>query len=215
MPLFRNKSQSQAQRLASWRSKSLQRGGAADDGLAALLEELGAGFSEHRKGMAVEVGGGLLFVGAIDDGTTLSGWSPFAGAADDPAELAALLRRNLDPVLVWTSRSDVDGEEELGARFAVPLDGFERGAVLLALETMAGSLGDEALAGRARDARGRPAARPPSSRRTPVPRRRWRWRSTRSACPPWSTPRAPGSGACPWSAESSRRSCATRARASC
>ena len=156
MPLFRNKSQSQAERLASWRSKSLQRGGAADDGLAALLEELGAGFSEHRKGMAVEVGGGLLFVGAIDDGTTLSGWSPFAGAADDPAELAGLLRRNLDPVLVWSSRSDVDGEEELGARFAVPLDGFERGAVLLALETMAASVGDEALAGRARDARDRP-----------------------------------------------------------
>ena len=153
MPLFRKKSQSQAQRLATWRSESLQRGGAADEGLGALLEELGAAGSAHPKGTVVEVGGGgLLFVGTIDDGTTLSGWSPFAGE-HDAAELAELLRRNLDPGLVWTSRSDVGGEAELGARFAVPLDGFERGAVLLALETMAGSLGDEALAGRARDAR--------------------------------------------------------------
>jgi hypothetical protein len=152
MPLFRKKSQSQAERLASWRSESLRRGGAADEGLAALLDELGAAYSEHREGIAVEVGGGRLFVGTIDDGRTLSGWAPFAGE-HDAAELAALLRRNLDPVLVWTSRSDVGGEEELGARFAVPLDGFERGAVLLALETMAGSLGDEALAGRVRDAR--------------------------------------------------------------
>ncbi len=151
MPLFRKKSQSQAERLASWRSESLQRGG-ADDGLAALLEELGAGVSVHNEGTVVEVAGGHLFVGTIDDGTTLSGWSPFEGTYD-AAELATLLRRNLDPVLVWTSRSDVGGEEELGARFAVPLDGFERGAVLLALETMAGSLGDEGLAGRARDAR--------------------------------------------------------------
>jgi hypothetical protein len=153
--MFRKKSQSQAERLASWRSESLQRGGAADDGLAALLEELGAGFAVHKEGTVVEVGGGRLFLGPIDDGTTLSGWSPFEGSYD-AAELAELLRRNLDPGLVWTSRSDVGGEEELGARFAVPLDGFERGAVLLALETMAASLGDAALAGRARDARNPP-----------------------------------------------------------
>jgi hypothetical protein len=152
MPLFRKKSRGQAERLAAWRSESLQRGGVADEGLGALLEELGARFSEHRKGRAVEVGGGRLFVGTIDNGTTLSGWAPFA-ATQDRADLAGLLERNLDPVLVWTSRSNVGDDDELGARFAVPLDGFERGAVLLALETMAASLGDEALAGRAREAR--------------------------------------------------------------
>ena len=42
MPLFRKKSQSQAERLASWRSESLQRRGAAGDGLAAL-QGAGAG----------------------------------------------------------------------------------------------------------------------------------------------------------------------------
>jgi hypothetical protein len=155
MPLFPKKSQSQAERLASWRSGALQRGGAADDGLRPLLEEIGAGFTEQPEGLVVEVGPGRLFVGAIDDGSTLSGWAPFA-PMDGRADLRALLARNLDPILVWTSRSDVGGVDELGARFAVPLDGFERGAVLLALETMAGSLGDAALAGRARDARGGP-----------------------------------------------------------
>ena len=50
---------------------------------------------------------------------------------------------------MWTSL----GDDELGARFAVPLDGFDRGAVLLALEAIAATLGDEALAARAREAR--------------------------------------------------------------
>ena len=54
---------------------------------------------------------------------------------------------------MWTCRSDAGGDDELGARFAVPLDGFDRGAVLLALEAMAGALGDEALATRARELR--------------------------------------------------------------
>jgi hypothetical protein len=152
MPLFRKKSQSQAERLASWRSGALQRGGAADEGLGALLGEIGAGFTEQPEGLVVDVGAGQLFIGTIDDGSTLSGWAPFA-PTDGGADLRGLLSRNLDPVLVWTSRSDVGGVDELGARFAVPLDGFERGSVLLALETMAASLGDEALAGRARDAR--------------------------------------------------------------
>jgi hypothetical protein len=155
MPLFRKTSQSQAQRLASWRSQALQRGGGAADGLPALLEELGAIFSEHRKGIVVEVGAGQLFVATIDGGTTLSGWSPIEDTRD-ATELAGLLERNLEPRLVWISRSAVGDDDELGARFAVPLDGFERGAVLLALETMAASLGDEALAERARDARDRP-----------------------------------------------------------
>ena len=148
MPLFRKKSQSQAERLASWRSDALRAGARADDGLGPLLEELGADASEQRRGWAVELAGGRLFIATIDDGTTLSGWSPIEDS-HDAGELAALLQRNLDPRLVWTSRSD----DELGARFAVPLDGFDRGAVLLALETMAAALGDEALAARAREAR--------------------------------------------------------------
>lgn len=153
MPFFRNKSQSQAERLASWRSQALQHGGgAAADGLRDLVEELGIPVSEEREGLALEVGPAGLFIGTIDDGTTLSAWAP-TGAPPDSAALGELLRRNLDPVLVWSSRSDAGGADELGARFAVPLDGFERGAVLLALEAMAGALGDEALAGRARDAR--------------------------------------------------------------
>jgi hypothetical protein len=152
MPLFRKKSQSQAERLASWRSEALQRGGAADAGLRDLVEELEVPVSEERDGLALEVGPAGLFVGTIDGGTTLSAWAP-TEAPLGSSDLADLLRRNLEPILVWSSRSDVSGEDELGARFAVPLDGFERGAVLLALETMAGALGDEALAGRARDAR--------------------------------------------------------------
>ena len=151
MPLFRKKSQSQADRLASWRSEALS-GAGAIDGVGALLEEIGAAASEEPGGWLVDVGGRDLFIATIDDGTTLSAWSPMDDS-HDAAELAALLGRNLEPVLVWISRDDAGPEPELGARFAVPLDGFERGAVLLALETMAAALGDEALAGRARDAR--------------------------------------------------------------
>ena len=151
MPLFRKKSQSQAERLASWRSEALRAGARADDGLGPLLEEIGVDASEHRRGWVVELAGGPLFIATIDDGTTLSGWAPIEDT-HDAGELAALLQRNLDPRLVWTSL----GDDELGARFAVPLDGFDRGAVLLALETMAATLGDEALAARAREARDPP-----------------------------------------------------------
>jgi hypothetical protein len=154
MPLFRKKSQSQAQRLASWRSETLS-GAHATDGVGALLEELGAAFSEERRGWVVEVGASRLFIATIDDGTTLSGWAPIEDT-HDAGELLALLRRNLDPGLVWTCRSDAGGDDELGARFAVPLDDFDRGAVLLALEAMAGALGEEGLAARARDLRGGP-----------------------------------------------------------
>ena len=151
MPLFRKKTQSQAQRLASWRSETLS-GAHANDGVGALLEELGAGFTEERRGWVVDVGASRLFIATIADGTTLSGWSPIEDT-HDAGELLALLHRNLEPGLVWTCRSDAAGSDELGARFAVPLDDFDRGAVLLALEATAGALGDEALATRARDLR--------------------------------------------------------------
>ena len=45
----------------------------------------------------------------------------------------------------------------LGARFKLPFDGFDRAAALLALETAAGLLGDDAVAERARALRGAPA----------------------------------------------------------
>ena len=151
MPLFRKKSQSQAQRLASWRSEALS-GADAADGVGALLDDLGATASEERKGWVVEAGTGRLFIATIDDGTTLSGWSPIE-ATHDASALLALLRRNLEPGLVWTCRSDAGGSEEFGARFAVPLDGFDRGAALLALEAMAGAVGDDALATKARELR--------------------------------------------------------------
>ena len=151
MPLFRKKTQSQAQRLASWRSETLS-GAHANDGVGALLEELGASFTEERRGWVVDVGASRLFIATIADGTTLSGWSPIEDT-HDAGELLALLHRNLEPGLVWTCRSDAAGSDELGARFAVPLDDFDRGAVLLALEATAGALGDEALATRARDLR--------------------------------------------------------------
>ena len=151
MPLFRKKTQSQAQRLASWRSETLS-GAHANDGVGALLEELGAGFTEKRGGWVVDVGASRLFIATIAYGTTLSGWSPIEDT-HDAGELLALLHRNLEPGLVWTCRSDAAGSDELGARFAVPLDDFDRGAVLLALEATAGALGDEALATRARDLR--------------------------------------------------------------
>jgi hypothetical protein len=152
MPLFRKKSRSQAERLASWRSETLSGGGRALEGIGPLLEELGADASDQPGGWVVELAGGRLFIATRDEGTTLSGWAPIAETLD-AGELAALLRRNLEPVLVWTARSDAGGTDELGARFAVPLDGFDRGAVLLALEAMCGALGDEALATRAREAR--------------------------------------------------------------
>ncbi|MEO8690569.1 MAG: hypothetical protein ABI611_20415 [Solirubrobacteraceae bacterium] len=152
MSLFRKKSRSQAERLASWRSEALTGGGRALDGVGPLLEELGADASEQRDGWVVELAGDRLFIAAIDDGTTLSGWAPIEDT-HDAGELLALLRRNLEPRLVWTCRSDAGGTDELGARFAVPLDGFDRGAVLLVLEAMAGALGDEPIATRARDLR--------------------------------------------------------------
>ena len=70
---------------------------------------------------------------------------------------------------------------DLGARVAVPLDGFDRAAVLLGLESIAGAAGDPALAARARDARGPDAASSPSRPRTSAATPPCRARSTRSA----------------------------------
>jgi hypothetical protein len=139
MPLFRKKSQNQSQAagLASWRSE-----------MGPLLDELDAGASEEQQGWVVEVGGGRLFMTPIENGSVLSGYLE-AEDTRDPGELAELLRRNLEPRLTWASLGDAkDGP--LGIRFAIPLDGFDRDAVLLALE----ALGDATLSTRAREARG-------------------------------------------------------------
>ena len=134
MPLFRKKSQIESQ--APWGSE-----------LGALLEELSAGASEARGGWTAEVGGGRLYLAPAEGGAVLSGYLELEDTRD-PGELAALLRRNLEPRLTWTSLGDAS-DGPLGMRFAVPLDGFDRVAVLLALE----ALGDDALSARARELR--------------------------------------------------------------
>ena len=215
MPLFRKKSQSQAQRLASWRSEALSRGGSAGDGVGSCWDELGATASEERKGRVVEAGVGRLFIATIDDGTTLSGWAPIEDT-HDTAALAALLRRNLEPGLVWTCRSDAGGDDELGARFAVPLDGFDRGAVLLALEAMAGALGDEPLATRARELRDPPRGEAEEqAANAGVHRGGAGARSRGSGCPPRPTRAPRGLARRRSTAAWSRPSCATPARACC
>ena len=213
MPLFRKKRQSQARRMASWRSEALS-GAHAADGVGALLDELGATASEERTGWVVEAGAGRLFIATIDDGTTLSGWSPL-DATHDASALLALLRRNLEPGLVWTCRSDAGGSDELGARFAVPLDGFDRGAVLLALEAMAGALGDEALTTRARELREPPRGEADEQAANARAGRAVRAALDAVGLSAEDDPGAPGSGASRSTTRSSRRSCATPARACC
>ena len=154
MPLFRKKSQSQADRLLDWRSGALSRGATTLEGLGPLLEELGLTATQERRGWHTEIGdGGRLFISTVADGTTLSAWTPLEDS-HDAGQLAELLRRNLDSVLAWAALGD-DGEggHDLGARIAIPLDGFERASVLLGLESIAGAAGDQALAARAREAR--------------------------------------------------------------
>ena len=213
MPLFRKKSQSQAQRLASWRSEALSGRAAATARRAARGARRAA--SEERDGWVVEVGGGRLFIATIDDGTTLSGWVAARGHARRGRARRRCCGATSTRGLVWTSRSDAGGEDELGARFAVPLDGFDRGAVLLALETMAGALGDEALAARARDAR-----EPPRGEAGRAGRERRAAEAVHGgaggdrACRAEADPERPGASRST-TAASSRRSCATRARACC
>jgi hypothetical protein len=146
MPLFRKKSQSQASRLASWRSDAVS-AKVDDDELGPLFEELGVRAEHERGGWVADVGGGRLFVTPIEHDTVLSGYLEVEDT-HDPGELAALLERNLEPRLTWAALGDA-GDGPLGIRFAVPLDGFDRDAVLLALE----SLSDPDLSSSAREAR--------------------------------------------------------------
>jgi len=155
MSLLRKKPPaSQADRLAAWRLASIP---GRDHGseVRDLLTELG--LEPERRGDVwfATVGSRLVFLKWHRDVRVLAG---FAGLDDthDPRGLANLLRRNLDPGLVWFALDDA-GEDSLGARFNLPMDAFDRDAALLGLETLARLLGDEHVAERARALRARPA----------------------------------------------------------
>lgn len=147
--LRKKRDASQGERLATWRLGSIpSRDFGAD--IDALLAELGLEAQRERQGWVLHAfGGGLLFLGWIDDDRVLSGYAELDDTRDAGA-LTELLRHNLDPRLAWFTISDDDA---LGVRFKLPLDGFDRGAALLALETAAGVVGDEAVATRARELR--------------------------------------------------------------
>jgi len=153
MSLFRKKPKSQADRLAAFRLDSIP-SREFDSELGDLLAEFDLEVRRERGGFIPTVGGRLLFLFWHDGDRVLNGWTELDDTRD-AAELTALLRRNLDPWPLWFAL-DAD-EESLGARFRLPLDAFDRGAVLLAIETAAGLLGDDAVAERARGLRDAPA----------------------------------------------------------
>src|SRR4051812_28937883 len=115
----------------------------ADEPLGDLLEELGLAAERESRGWVAPLGGSQLFMSWLEKGRVLSGYAPLPDA-DSAEELRDLLRRNLEPRLIWFSRGD-----DLGARFALPLEPFDAEAVRLALAALAGALGDDALAARA------------------------------------------------------------------
>ncbi|CAA9490532.1 MAG: hypothetical protein AVDCRST_MAG30-1336 [uncultured Solirubrobacteraceae bacterium] len=145
MALFRRR-RSQAQLLAATRS-SVQRPD-VDAELGPLLDEVGIPARREPGGWVIDIDGAtLLCVWSAEYG--LLGGQVEVGRGGEPAEL---LRRNLDPMLAWCARYSADPESAI-VTFALPLTTFERGAVLLALESVAGLTGGEALAARLRDAR--------------------------------------------------------------
>ncbi len=152
MPLFRKKPQSQAQRLAASRLDSIpKRDFTAEVGQ--VLSELGVDAEQHRDAWVATIGSQNVFLKWIDDDRVLSCYVALEDT-HDPEAIVELLRRNLDPVLAWVALGD-DGD--LGARFKLPFDAFDRAAALLGIETAAGLLGDDAVAERARGLRGAPA----------------------------------------------------------
>ena len=150
MSLFRRKRETQADHLGDWRLGTIpSRDFTAEIG--ELLADLDLEAERKRDVWIPTVGSRLLFLSWLDEPRTLTGW---IGLDDthDPKELTDLLRRNLDPWLVWFGLDD-GVDDSLGARFILPLDAFDRDAALLALETIAGLVGDDAVAGRARELR--------------------------------------------------------------
>jgi hypothetical protein len=154
MSLFRKKPASQADRLAAFRLDSIP-SREFDSELGDLLAELDLDVQREKAAFIATVGGRLLFLFWNDDDKVLSGWTELDDTRD-AAELTALLRRNLDPWPLWFALGEAD-EDSLGARFKLPFDDFDRAAALLAIETAAGLLGDDAVAERARGLRDAPA----------------------------------------------------------
>jgi hypothetical protein len=120
-----------------------------DGPLGDLFEEIGLPATREKAGWAARIGPSVLYMSWIEKGRALSGFAPLADAGST-AELRELLQRNLEPRLAWFSRSGTGADGGLGARFAVPLEPFDAGAVRLAVEAVAGLLDDEDTAARAR-----------------------------------------------------------------
>jgi hypothetical protein len=154
MSLFRRKPASQAERLAAWRLDSIPSRDFSSE-LGELLAELGLDAQTKRGVFIAELGDRPLFLNWLDDDRVLAGYIALSDT-HDAGELTELLHRNLDPWLVWFALGDTD-EDSLGARFKLPLDGFDRAAALLAVGTLAGLVDDEAVAARARELRAGPA----------------------------------------------------------
>jgi hypothetical protein len=154
MSLFRRKPASQAERLAAWRLDSIPSRDFSSE-LGDLLAELGLDAQTKRGIFVADLADRPLFLNWLDEDRVLAGYIHLSDT-HDARELTDLLHRNLDPWLVWFALGDTD-EDSLGARFKLPLDGFDRPGALLAIETMAGLADDDAVAARARELRARPA----------------------------------------------------------
>ncbi len=145
MPLFRRRTQ--ADRLARARRPAGTR--EVEAGLTTLLDELAIPARREADGWVVDLEDATLLCRWLEDVGVLGGLVE-VGVGDEPAEL---LRRNLDPVLPSSALGSEEEPDSAGLWFALPLTVFERDAVLLALEGMAGLTGAEALGGRLRRAR--------------------------------------------------------------
>jgi hypothetical protein len=154
MSLFRRKPAGQAERLAAWRLDSIPSRDFSSE-LGDLLAELGLDAQTKRGVFIADLADRPLFLNWLDEDRVLAGYIHVSDTYD-ARELTDLLHRNLDPWLVWYALGDAD-KDSLGARFKLPLDGFDRPAALLAIETLAGLADDEAVAARARELRAGPA----------------------------------------------------------
>jgi hypothetical protein len=155
MSLFRKKKpKSQGERLGAWRIDAIPSRD-FDPEIGDLLAELEVPAERERQGWQVGLEGGPLLLKWLDEDRVLTGLA-FLNDTRDARELTDLLRRNLDPRVVYYALGDAE-EDSLAARFKLPFDTFDRAAALLAIETTAALIGDEAAAGRARALRGGPA----------------------------------------------------------
>jgi hypothetical protein len=150
MSLFRRKPKTQGERLAAWRIDAIPSRD-FDAEIEALLTELDVSKERRRQGWVATLGEAPLLLHWLDEDRVFTGLA-FLDDTHDARELTELLRRNLDPWLLWYALDDPDGDA-LAARFMLPFDTFDRAAALLAVETAAGLMGDDAVAARARELR--------------------------------------------------------------